>query len=71
MNMMKKKKKTHEKSVNTVLHMALGSGNNRSVELILYFCSKAYQTSSRNFMTIMSQLVLYKNFLPYFESLPI
>ena len=51
--------------------MALTSGNNRSVECILHFLSKSNQKSSRNFMTIMSQLVLYKNFLPFFENLPV
>lgn len=51
--------------------MALTSGNNRSVECILHFLSQSNQKSSRNFMTIMSQLVLYKNFLPFFENLPV
>ena len=54
---------------NTVLHLALKSGNNRSVEILLDFLSKVKFDNSVNFVSIIDKLILFQNFKPFIGNL--
>lgn len=52
------------------LHLALKSGNNRSVEIVLDFMSKIEQDASSNFSPLFHNLTNFKSFYVYLEQLP-
>ena len=54
---------------NTCLHLALFSGNNRSVELIIMYLAKIKYDATTNFISIIDRLILYKNFKVYLENM--
>ena len=51
--------------------LSIAMGNNRCVEIILNYMSKIKADASKKLMHVLPKLTDYKNFLIYFEKLPL
>jgi len=57
--------------IKTALKIALDSGDNRIVDIILQYMAKVEFNSSKNFAYLFPKLLEYNSFQLYLENLPV